>query len=362
MCSIAYFNKEWYDKIKLDEYLELVENRGLDSLWIIHGVHLCKELEPSKPKTKWIFAKSQLIKEQYKKTIETKLERDSKGIMIHLRKASVWANVLENAHPYRSKNSNISLAHNGTVSKEMDYFLKLRLLELGVDSTERSDTKRIFKYIEKSWADNIQDARKLIEFLWKHSSYGIIFIICHKTNIAMIISDGERASVYSIEDKKLQRFCNYNPITCKKKQVSNEWSLVFKFDTWEIISNTLEVSKKKNIESFNLDFCNYKYAWTSYRAYTSPLHPVLPFDNDWEVPPTKNEPKRKHALADKAAPGMILVPSFLDLKFTQRWESELPDFSNSEKMLRNLRKTSKYSMSELRKYYNAWYDSDAMCI
>ncbi len=237
MCSISYFSKEYFIKnIKKDpeEYVDKVEDRWLDSLWILSLEKWKRKISKVMPSIKQQYFTDE-IQSDYAKEIK---QVDS-SCMIHLRNSSVWAVTLKNGHPYNW--NRYVLAQNWT-SRDLHAFFKIKWeLEWFNHSAHwESDSAALLSYIEYQDYKNLKDIyimlKKVVDVLW------VIFIYDKQTGNALIYTDWCREFFISIKDNVLLRAENYKSDTEKNRY--SEAYIIFNFETGKIIEKKGMTYKK----------------------------------------------------------------------------------------------------------------------
>lgn len=243
MCWIIITTKD-----KLRTNLLNQKDRWLDSIGIISkdSVH-------------------RVVRQNYKwyKNYIRKYVKDNGMLIMHHRKATIWAISEANAHPFQWKY--FQLMQNGTASQ----FYSWNKLKY----KKETDSETLLHYIEDR-TSSIEEIPSILEQLSDRllEDLGIVIIIDLKNNKFLFYSDGARESYIQVDwmNMKVLEITNYVP--WQKSWYENVWYMILDFDM-NIIENTFN---SLNTIKFN----NY-YSWKNWLNSFVPNKHELSYWYDW---------------------------------------------------------------------------------
>lgn len=238
MCWIFIGRKE-----NLRETLLNQKDRGLDSLGVISEKNTHRIVR-SKYKG-------------YKKYIRNVVE-DEGLLIMHHRKATIWAITPENAHPFKWKH--FQLMQNWTAQT----FYNQNKLEYAKDT----DTETLLSYIEDR-TSKLEDVPSILEQLSNRlkEDLGIIIVVDNTTREILFYADWARESYIDLDymNMKVNWIYNYQPNT--NVGYENIWYIILDFN-FNIIKNTFNAINKEpfylfysGVNSKYVDNTNHWYAY-----------------------------------------------------------------------------------------------------
>jgi len=207
----------------------------MDALWVINLTH----------EVLYKCVRDKL--EEYHTEIDNLDDKNWLCIM-HNRKASVWANSLDNGHPFRT--NEFALFQNWTMRQ---FFTKYQNVY-----KKETDSETMLFYLQEKCKDLPAMVKELDDMNY---TYWIIIIIDIIRQQVLIYSDWLRESYIKVQNWLLKEFSNYIPK--KTYWFKNVWHMIIDYE-WKILVN--EFKKPLN----TVHFYTYTYTEpTTYKHYNS---------------------------------------------------------------------------------------------
>ncbi len=269
MCSILYTteNRDYFNLKKL--ILKQIK-RGEHSLWIA-GKDARIKWDTQKTIKAVVHEQGATAAIDYIKKYNDEMNKSDSGILIHLRKPSVWDNDISNAHPIKIDKQYL-IVQNGTC-KLISSFGKVAYKDY---DDNRADTYYLGRHLVDSMSKgNLLQALSALKRLSEYSTVGIVFLIDFKKGTVLMYTDWARDCYLEYTDTHVWLISNYPPHE-SDYEFKATGHILFKLHDWKIVNKNISIIKTKKV--------TYSASTTTSRVGSRKQHKSYNHKNYYEDP------------------------------------------------------------------------------